>query len=349
MKLDVHFPELEDLVRSIGASPVRWVSDAEPLSALEPFASLPESELRQRLQQGILIDKKNEGTTQQVVPLVTKQGPVLTYQGEQVILYIRDTQKSKEILEGAFEQDRAEESSKEDKKETTDERPRFHVAWCRKLEDMEKDEKLNRYVMTDNTSGYFEVDFYNWKTKEGGEIVCTLNVCKYCLRKTKYGDYHKLRGDDKERKAKAVAGFSLRDFFKKHDSVFPHRPKYTAKNVPPNEYPKNWEQISREKKIAQKWTCEQCNVDLSEHVHRYLLHTHHINKIKGDCGSANLRVLCVACHTEQHNHMKRKALLKSNPEAQQLRKIEHLRREQDLSLPKVRSPKTAREKSPQFV
>ena len=66
------------------------------------------------------------------------------------------------------------------------------------------------------------------------------------------------------------------------------------------EYPENWDEISREVKEAAGWMCEHCN-----HPHDppagYTLTTHHLDAIKSNCDRSNLAALCQRCHLRFQN------------------------------------------------
>ena len=73
-----------------------------------------------------------------------------------------------------------------------------------------------------------------------------------------------------------------------------------------NDYVSDWENISSSLRESHNWTCQECEVQLSQgHLRKYL-HVHHINQRKDDNSLKNLKVLCVRCHAEQphHDHIK---------------------------------------------
>ena len=68
------------------------------------------------------------------------------------------------------------------------------------------------------------------------------------------------------------------EFFKKYKSYFTDKPKYTCENIPKNDYPDNWSDISRKYRKEMNWICSGCKLNLSEHQN--LLHAHHISQKK---------------------------------------------------------------------
>ncbi|MDL2271586.1 HNH endonuclease [Desulfovibrio sp. OttesenSCG-928-I05] len=90
-------------------------------------------------------------------------------------------------------------------------------------------------------------------------------------------------------------------------------------------YTPDWSNISREYREKHLYTCEECGVDLSSEP--YLLHTHHINRDKGDNREKNLIALCASCHKKQPYHEQRVSVAESD-----LRKLDLLREQQGLNL-----------------
>ncbi|MEG2885094.1 MAG: hypothetical protein RR884_11005, partial [Acinetobacter sp.] len=68
-----------------------------------------------------------------------------------------------------------------------------------------------------------------------------------------------------------------------------------------NEYTPDWSIISRKLREEYNWTCQNCQIQLENNLKRFL-HVHHINGQKTDNKSANLKVLCIRCHSEQPEH-----------------------------------------------
>jgi hypothetical protein len=203
---------------------------------------------------------------------------LLSYKKRQVLLYIQDHgwNVAKALIDGS-------------------QGKKYHVAYCKTLEQMNAGGRYNRYVIKHDISGTFYIDGINSTTKEHESGDAKLQVCKNCLRHLNYQEYDKVYYEKKQ----IFENFSLNTFFETYQQHFLHKPKYQAgekKSV----YSNDWEQQSQSYRNAVQWQCEKCQVNLLHH--KYLLHTHHINGVKGDNNRANLIALCIECHANEPNH-----------------------------------------------
>ncbi len=264
MRLDLPFTELEAMVLKMGATPIQWRSGvAELLGGVE--IELDDLEF-------------------------TDEG-LLTYKGEHILLYIKDTRHSKETNEKYPENSR-----------------RFHVADCSTIEGMIAGDRLDRYIVTTNISGEFSVFYHGlfskqwWEKDDGetGETVAELKVCKMCLRHLNYNEYNNATP---AQKIEVWTGFSISEFFETYKSHFNQKPKFNDKTMPDPGYSDNWDEISKNYRRSVGFKCEGCDVYLGGH--KNLLHVHHKNGVQGDNDSSNLEALCILCHSKQpqHGHM----------------------------------------------
>jgi len=264
MKLEVHFPGLEKAVRKMGAPHQDWESPLESLEAPDFMIQLGET--------GIEIDLEEvEGT---------KNG-LLSYKGQHVLLYIKDTRQDRHTLLHDPEASR-----------------KFHIAdKCSTLERMREDNRYDRYVVTNRTDGFFLVDAEDYLSGETDEIEAPLKVCRNCLRELNYEQYDRQMPSQKK---EIWRSFSIGDFFDAHTTDFLVKPKYTDATYPSGGYTNNWVETSLKFREAANWSCQRCRVDLSEH--KSFLHVHHRNGVKSDNLPNNLEVLCALCHRDEPAH-----------------------------------------------
>ncbi len=212
---------------------------------------------------------------------ISYESGLLSYNNRQILLYIQDQGNSiVEALEDGIKG------------------RRYHVADCVTLQKMRDMGKFNKYVVTNRLDGDFFVSGKDWKTKENHEGYTDLKVCKNCLKKLNYKGYE-IGG----RKREIFEAYSIKEFFSTYSSFFKYHPKYKAGTGAINDYTDDWGTISGEYKAGKDFTCEQCDVDLSDH--HGLLHVHHISGVKFENDDSNLRALCADCHRKQsfHGHM----------------------------------------------
>ena len=262
MNRNPSFNALEELVVRMGAEPSSW--------QLTPYLSGNQKQVRKNLESGIdvSIDEVNP-----------EAGGLLTYKGEQVVLYIKQTRQNRYIL-----QNRPEDAK------------RFHVYECTTLAQMRKSNRFERYVATTRKDGWFLVeDVY------GDEIEAQLHVCKNCLWSLNWKNYRvSLDINDELWKR-----FSLQDFFAEYDTFFRPMPTYSDQTEPPGSYGKDWSRIAFRAKERHNWRCQQCGVNLFARAYRHLLHVHHRSGVTRNNRPGNLAVLCIVCHAGQPYHVGR--------------------------------------------
>ena len=252
----------------MGAEPSSWVPSESDLS--------PREILLEELEVGgisINLDDVNSGP-----------GGLLEYNGEQVILYIKDTRSSKETLQYSPENSR-----------------KFHIAECVTISDMRDKGRFERYVVTRKHDGLFLVDWLDRDTGETGEVEAALKVCKNCLKEINYDNY---KNEKKPNQKNIFNDFEIARFLRDYSTFFVKLPSRTDETAPIDKYVKDWSELSKNYRKAKDWTCEKCKVDLSSTQN--LLHTHHKNGVKSDNRHSNLKALCAICHSQEpmHNHLK---------------------------------------------
>lgn len=276
MKLDLDFTELVRLRSTMGAGQSSWTPKTGPLD--------PREEIRIQLQSGIEITLDD----------VTRgPGGLLSYKGEQVILYIKDTRADRYTLEHEPEKSR-----------------RFHVAECETLDTMRHAGRFERYVVTNRMDGLFLVDWFEKDSGERGETEAALKVCKNCLKAINWRGYEQpndrleLENGGSQSKAEIWREFQISQFLLEFSTFFHDKPSRRDSTAEPNVYVDDWAAISKRTRRGKNWTCEACGVNLRSAPH--LLHCHHKSGVVTDNTLENLEVLCAIDHAKQpgHGHMK---------------------------------------------
>ncbi len=197
---------------------------------------------------------------------------LISYQGRQVLLYIRDHGTMYDIA--------VADPSKGN---------RFHIAWCRTLEDMRTKNRFERYHVTNSLDGLFEIDDANGRHQE-----VKLRVCKNCLERLNYRN-----SSDRVIKMKVFNTFVMKDFFAHYSTCFRHMPQglFKAKN---SGYVEGWKEISSKVRGREGYICSDCGVDMS--LHRNLCDVHHKDGVKYHNTTDNLEVVCRDCHRKKPQH-----------------------------------------------
>ena len=204
----------------------------------------------------------------------------IAYKNRRVLLYIRD-----------WRQHGINETS-----------PKFHITNCKKLDEMKKNGRFRRYVVSTRTDGIFN---YNLR---GVENEGKLNVCKLCLISLNYNNYNNYR-EDRER---AFAMFDLDEFFIRFTcSPIKITPSETDRTAPLSVYSSDWNKKSVEFKKNANWTCSKCNKCFKGKKLKFL-QSHHKDGCTYDNRPSNIEVLCIFCHSKEayHGSMKESPLYK---------------------------------------
>lgn len=284
MKIEATFEELSEMMRRMGAQPIDMAATAHGPASDDPLApTLP------ALVEAVKLSE------------VEDLGGLLTKNGRQVILYIKDTNAGRSTLLHHPEDAR-----------------RFHVFECTTIQEMRRARRFERYVVTTDDTGIFECD---WKEADGrmGTVEAELKVCKNCLSGLRWKGY---RHGGRDSDAIWVA-FSLTDFLQDYVTFFRGQPTRRAEAVELNRYVRNWSQLSWRYRVSKRWRCGRCGVATPNDTS--LLHVHHVNGVRTDNSLTNLEALCVLCHRDEPYHQRMVRVSKRQKDA-----IERLRREQGI-------------------
>ncbi len=257
MKLDIQFKELEHLVTLMGGTRVNWKSDV--------IIEIKKPDWQIKLEtKGIEFDNIND--------LKVSSKGLLYYQGQQVLLYIKEAIGDIEY--------------------------KFHFCDCDALKKMKAKGRWKRYVATQRKDGVFlmdreKVDNSGYERNREEKLL----ACQNCLKwyNEHYGSYHSQY---------TKRNFNIIDFFKKFENTpISEKPIYSDITAPAPGYSENWDDISRRTREKYNWICQECGKDF-QYLKR-LLDVHHINGVKSDNTPLNLKVLCKECHAKHHPHMKK--------------------------------------------
>ena len=272
MELRDPFAALETLRARIGASKTTSSFD-QPIAPLRDI----ERELRTT---GVVVERED----------IQSVGPYLTYKGEHLaILYILNSTSSSLDLEN---------------NDPTKSTPKFHLTWCRTLEQMTQRKRFDRYVLSRSESNLFRVealerdDVYIKQLGERHMLEgIRLYPCQNCLDSLEYKGFELKQ--PKPNRLVQVEDFGVKAYLQENDgnlTVMKHLPKVLAKDAKAGGYTSDFPEISRRLRDESGWTCSKCRVDMKDKKEG--LHTHHVNGVKSDNSRQNLKVLCALCHRD---------------------------------------------------
>ncbi|UUV17635.1 HNH endonuclease [Fusobacteria bacterium ZRK30] len=202
------------------------------------------------------------------------------YPGQKMIVYIRD-------YNGGFKNSSL---------------PKFHISWCSTLKSMTESGRYSRYVVSQRDDGIFLLNKSVYGKIVEKNVEADLNVCKNCLKKLNYSDYTGWNTNPQQ-KEKIVEDFKVREFLEKYNTNIIIEPEHTQSTQPLNEYPKNWDEVSRNYRKSKNWICEDCGINMTSNKRD--LHVHHIDGNKFNLKASNLEAVCLSCHKKKpmHRHM----------------------------------------------
>lgn len=276
MEIKDSFQELEKLRRRLDA-PEKGLSFDQPINRLES--------IERKLQTtGVDVEK---GDIQSI-------GPFLTYKGEflAIVYILNSTSPASDLLNN----------------EPSRQTPKFHLTWCRTLEQMSRKKRFDRYVLSRSPSNLFRVEALEHdplKIRRLGERHMLEDVrlfpCQNCLDALEYKGF--TLSSSKKNRLQKVDEFEVSNFLDENDgnlAVMKHLPRTRAENARSGAYTSDFPEISRRLREEHRWRCTECHVDMSRC--KKGLHVHHINGVKSDNSLGNLMVLCAVCHKAVDSH-----------------------------------------------
>lgn len=157
--------------------------------------------------------------------------------------------------------------------------PKFHIANCETIEQKKRVKDFNgKYVFSNETVRMEDID---GKTKE-------LEICENCVKIQR--PMVRSRMKTSEYKQEVILNCIHEGNFSDND---------LPKSIPTNfwGYTHDWDETSRNYRIKQQFTCEECGINLnSNFVNGFYLETHHMDGNPKNNDDTNLKCLCVLCH-----------------------------------------------------
>jgi len=178
---------------------------------------------------------------------------------------------------------------------------KFHFTDCSTLKKMTQNGRFDRYVVARGRSKIFRIDIGLYSERNEN-----LEPCMYCLNNTFYGQklIREFRTTDL-----AKSKFDMETWLElDSDNTLDRVPRFDEYSAPKNAYTSDFQEISRKARSLARFKCSLCKADLSEQMLQKYLHVHHINGIKSDNSSFNLKVVCIKCHAELPSHSHIRAL-----------------------------------------
>ena len=195
-----------------------------------------------------------------------RPGELLEYKGRKVCAYIRDQKATINFYN-----------------KTSD--YRYHLCNCGTLQSMRNIGREHRYLTTQRSNGLFEAhDLTSTPIRSG---LVRMELCQNCIQILKQKNIFSFP-------------FSLKEYYKRHDSYAPITIKTVEEVRNIQTYSPNQQQISKEYRRATNFTCQVCSVHCSDSSG--LLHLHHEDGNPANNDRFNLKVLCVDCHSKQPRH-----------------------------------------------
>ncbi|MDQ7047311.1 MAG: hypothetical protein Q9M39_06715 [Sulfurovum sp.] len=172
---------------------------------------------------------------------------------------------------------------------------KYHIYKCSTISTMFHSGRKHRYKINNRDDGTFFYKFHDYhghvlETRENQK----LNICKNCLSKFL----------SKKASSYDVNNFYLKDYYQQSNNFFDFDTSVMEKgeDAQANIYPKKWTDISNQIKTKYDYTCQECGWRPNTVYKKRFIHTHHQNGDKTNNGEDNLKVLCIACHSNADSY-----------------------------------------------
>jgi hypothetical protein len=206
----------------------------------------------------------------------------LIYKNARVLLYIRDVHPFQDQLD----------------------LPKFHVAHCPTLKNMNEIGRSHRYLISARIDGTFRLNVIRGNMTKPENA--SLNVCQNCLGTLEFNGFK--NNLTRPERMLHVNAFTPAIFFEQYPRLLDGTGYDGGDVAPVNAYPADFSKISTQVRTAAAWRCQEatCKYDCSSPTLRQYLHVHHLNGNRADSSRKNLKAICVECHAKQprHSHVK---------------------------------------------
>jgi len=171
--------------------------------------------------------------------------------------------------------------------------PKIHFYNCSTIKERQENNTFeSRYIWVYTITWKLNVELFD-NSWENENIYEELLVCKNCKE-----DAKKDWLIDNE----LLSPFSLKKYFDFYE-YFRNRvtsPKYDFITITKNQYPKNWEEISKIEREKVKYICQKCGWNALSN--KNFLDVHHIDQNKWNNFTDNFLVVCKICHSNLPDH-----------------------------------------------
>lgn len=189
---------------------------------------------------------------------------------------------------------------------------RFHLCWCKTIEQMVNEGRKNRYLATVRDDGFFRVN--HQINGRNMEKLKKLDLCKYCKKMLEARNMY-------------FSPFTLSDFFRKYQTDIAESFQREETHISKEQYAPDHREVAARYKAEVQYKCQKCGTDYSQN--KELLELHHKDGNGQNNQHYNLVVLCIDCHSKEPRHSR----VKNSPQfREKINKLNILRQTQDYTV-----------------